>query len=172
MLTIAIYAYFVDMEEVGHDLYNVRSVRLAESTKVKLFLPGLGSGLWEEEESSKPGSSNSSDAKKAKKRLAKMRNASCGNAPDQDDDMAFLIVEEDDPESEPESDDGDDVLPSFLLNLPNLLHPAPAPETSRKKKPVDKWLLNKKDPWAKQSGRNAPIMGQNSPWSDLNARSE
>lgn len=31
------------------DLYNVASVRLAEATRVKLYLPGLGGELFEEE---------------------------------------------------------------------------------------------------------------------------
>lgn len=154
------------------DLYNVRSVRLAETTKVKLFLPGLGSGLWEEEDNTKSGTLNSADAKKAKKRLAKMRKA-CNVGPGEADGIMVILEEEkqteDDPDSDSDSDeDGESLLPSFLLNMTNF-HPALAAEPSqKKKKPVDKWLVNKKDPWAKQSGRNAPIMGQTSPWSELN----
>ena len=152
------------------DLYNVRSVRLAETTKVKLFLPGLGSGLWEEEEENNKSGASTSDAKRAKKRLAKMRNACHMDA--EDDGGVTLIIEEKAPDedqgddSEDDSDSDDAGLPTFLFPLPAALPPA-QPEPKKKKPLVDKWTVGKKDPWAKQSGRNAPIVGQNA-WSDLN----
>jgi hypothetical protein len=48
-LELAVTSQAAVVTSTTSDLYNVSSVRLAEATRVKLYLPGLGGELYEEE---------------------------------------------------------------------------------------------------------------------------
>ncbi|GAX83591.1 hypothetical protein CEUSTIGMA_g11016.t1 [Chlamydomonas eustigma] len=94
------------------DIYNARSVKLAESTKVRLYLPGLGSGtaLQQDKPDGKSWTGDEDASIRYRKKLAEMEKLALASEPQPTD--AVLVIEQQDKDYSTLYDDEDSEVES------------------------------------------------------------